>query len=164
MNLQNGIPESRPVFLYEHADKEANTVGMFPYQSRIYLTTGLFDNMSQQGLLGVLAHENAHVRGLHVLISYCYACIFAIGSYLSKSTWFFLVGFFVFLMLRRYLEYCADEGGAKLVGREAMQTGLEELAKLYPTKGWMRCLNFVMAYPTLNMRMKALVTGRKVLL
>lgn len=164
MSLQKSIPESRPVFLYEHADKEANTVGLFPYQSRIYLTTGLLDNMSQQGLLGILGHENAHVRGLHVLISFCYACIFALGSYLSNSTLFFLAGFFLFLMLRRYLEYCADEGSAKLVGRDAMQTGLQELARLYPAKKCMRFFNFLMAYPTLAMRLKALETGRKVLL
>lgn len=154
-----GAP-TRPVFLYDHPDKEANTVGLWPSQSRIYITTGLFDRMSDEGLIGILGHENTHARERHILIAFLYACVFALGSYASASRVFFMVGFLLFLGLRRYMEYRADAGGARIAGQSAMSTGLRELANLYPSAAWHRWLAFIMAYPTLAMRLRALETKR----
>jgi Zn-dependent protease with chaperone function len=155
---------SCPVFLYEHPDKEANTVGLWPSQSRIYITTGLFDRMSDEGLIGILGHENTHARERHILVGFVYACIFALGSYASDSRTFFVVGFLLFLGLRRYMEYRADAGGALLAGPATMSTGLRELAILYPSAAWHRWLTIIMAYPTLPMRLRALETKRPALL
>lgn len=155
--------ETRPVFLYDHRDQEANTVGLWPSQARIYLTSGLLDNMSDAGLTAVIAHENTHARERHILFAFAYACIFAIGSYVSGSNWFFAIGFLIFLGLRRYSEYRADAGGARQVGQTAMLTGLRELAVMYPSKAWHRWLAIIMAYPTLPMRIRAIETGRPAL-
>ena len=116
------LPDSRPVFLYDHADKEANTVGLLPGHSRIYVTTGLLTNMSDEGMRGVVAHENAHVRERHIFATFTYACCFAVSSHLLDSNNFFFAAFLVFLGVRRYCEYRADAGGAAVVGRATMLT------------------------------------------
>lgn len=157
------LTDSSPVFLYDHPANEANTVGLVPAHSRIYLTTGLLDNLSDQGLNGVIAHENAHVRERHILVTLVFACCFVIGSHTVLSRYFFLAAFLLFLLLRRYCEYRADAGGAAILGRDTMLVALQELAALYPTKPWQRALSFLSAYPTLPMRMRALETGRKAL-
>jgi heat shock protein HtpX len=36
-----GMPRKRPVFLYDHPEQNANTVGLSAGTSRIYVTTGL---------------------------------------------------------------------------------------------------------------------------
>jgi Zn-dependent protease with chaperone function len=137
---------------------------LWPSQSRIYITTGLFDRMSDEGLIGILGHENTHARERHILVGFVYACIFALGSYASDSRTFFVVGFLLFLGLRRYMEYRADAGGALLAGPASMSTGLRELAILYPSAAWHRWLTIIMAYPTLPMRLRALETKRPALL
>lgn len=157
------LPESRPVFLCDHTDQEANTVGLLPGQSRIYVTTGLLANMTDEGMRGVIAHENAHVREQHIFATFAYASCFAVGSHLIHDNNFFFAAFLLFLGIRRYCEYRADAGGAAVVGRETMLTMLRELAVLYPSKAWMRWFSFASAYPTLAMRMRAVETGRKAL-
>lgn len=157
------LPETRPVFLYDHADKEANTVGLLPSHSRIYVTTGLLSHMSDEGVRGVIAHENAHIRERHIFATFTYACCFAVSSHLLDNNNLFFAAFLLFLLIRRYCEYRADAGGAAVVGREAMLTTLHELIALYPSKAWVRWLSFASAYPTLAMRMSALETGRKAL-
>lgn len=158
------LPDSHPVFLYDHKDQEANTLGLWPRHTRIYLTTGLLDHLSDEGLTGVLAHENAHARERHILALYAYACVFALGSHVLASSSFFFFGFLLFLAVRRYCEYRADAGAAAAVGRDAMLTGLHELAALYPPRPWQRWLSWLTAYPTLPMRMRALETGQIVLI
>lgn len=158
------LGSSCPVFLYDHQDQEANTVGLIPAHAHIYLTTGMFDQLSDTGLRAVIAHENTHARELHILVALGYACTFAAGSYVTGSKAFFVAGFLLFLCLRRYLEYRADAGGARRVGGAAMLTGLREMELLYPSKRWTRWLVAIMSYPTLSMRMKAVETGKLELL
>lgn len=158
------VPDSRPVFLYDHADQEANTVGLLPSHSRIYVTTGLLASMSDEGMRGVIAHENAHVNERHIFATFTYACCFAVSSHLLDNNNFFFAAFLLFLGIRRYCEYRADAGAAQSVGRETMLTALRELAVLYPSKSWVRWFSFANAYPTLAMRMRAVETGRKALL
>lgn len=158
------VPDSRPVFLYDHADRGANTVGLLPRHSRIYMTTGLLAGMSDDGVRGVVAHENAHVRGRHILGVLAYASCFAVSSHLVESNALFFAAFLLFLGIRRFCEYRADAGAAALVGREAMLTALRELATFYPSKRWLRWFSFASAYPTLPMRIRALETGRMALL
>jgi Zn-dependent protease with chaperone function len=137
-------------------------VGLWPSQSRIYITTGLFDRMSDDGLIGVIGHENTHARERHILVAFVYACIFALGSNASASRAVFMAGFLLFLGLRRYMEYRADAGGARLAGLASMSTGLRELAILYPSAAWHRWLTIIMAYPTLPMRLRALDVAARV--
>jgi heat shock protein HtpX len=155
------MPQTRPVVLYDHPDKNANTVGILPRQSRVYVTTGLMEHVSDEGLKGILAHEDAHVRERHILVTCIYACSYALLAHFTKSNQLFVFGFLLFMALRRYLEYRADAGAAKLVGPETMLVGLRELAAIYPPTVWTRCVTFIVAYPTLPMRIRALETGRR---
>lgn len=157
------IPGGRRIFLYDHVDKEANTVGLLPRHSRIYVTTGLLTNMSDEGMRGVIAHENIHVQEHHIFATFTYACGFAVSSLLLENYNFFFAAFLLFLGLRRYCEYRADAGAAITAGRETMLTALRELAAFYPTKSWLRWFSFANAHPTLAMRIRALETGRKAL-
>jgi Zn-dependent protease with chaperone function len=157
------LPQSGPVFLYDHDEKNATTVGILASQSRVYVTSGLMGHVSNEGLKGILAHEDTHVVEHHILITFSYACAYAMVANEVNSNKLFIFGFIAFMTLRRYLEYRADAGAARLVGKEAMVTGLRELNAIYPSKSWARWFVVVMAYPTLPMRIKALETGRKVL-
>ena len=157
------MPGSCPIFLYENKDKNANTVGIVPAHSKVYITTGLMERISDEGLRGVLAHENTHVREHHILVTATYACTYALVAHLTNNSHLFVSGFLAFMTLRRHLEYRADAGGAKLVGKEVMTKGLKELNSIYPSKWWERWLVFLTSYPTLPMRLKALETGKKTL-
>ncbi|WP_337689252.1 M48 family metalloprotease [Mycetohabitans sp. B46] len=59
------LPETCPVILYDHTDKEANTVGLLAKHSRICVTTALLANMSDEGMRGVITHESVHIRERH---------------------------------------------------------------------------------------------------
>lgn len=157
------LPNSRPVVLYDHHEKNATTVGILLSQSRVYVTSGLMASVSNEGLKGILAHEDTHVIEHHILVTFVYACAYALVANEVNSNKLFFFGFVAFMTLRRYLEYRADAGAAKLVGKETMLTGLRELHAIYPSKSWARWFVVAMAYPTLPMRIKALETGRKVL-
>lgn len=153
-----------PVTLHDHADPQANTVGLLPRWSRIYLTTGLLDSMSDEGVLGVLAHESAHIHEHHILATFLYASGFAVSSQLLADDNIFFAALLLFLGLRRYSEYRADAGAVAMVGRDTMLTTLRELARSYPSKAWHRWFSFANIYPTLPMRIRAVETGRKELL
>jgi len=154
------MPPTYPVFLYDHADQNANTVGIMARHSRIYVTSGLMNSMSNDGLKGILAHENAHIREHHIMIAFAYACTYALLVQLTDSTWLFALGLLGFLALRRHFEYRADAGAARLVGKDAVLTGLRELQAIYPSRSWTRWLVAFASHPTLAMRIRALVSGR----
>lgn len=158
------LPACPPVTLHDHADPQANTVGMLPRWSRIYLTTGLLDSMSDEGVRGVLAHESAHIREHHILATFLYASGFAVSSQLLADDNIFFAALLLFFGLRRYSEYRADAGAIAVVGRDTMLTTLRELSWSYPSKAWHRWFSFANIYPTLLMRIRAIETGRKALL
>lgn len=110
------LPETCPIILYDHTDKEANTVGLLAKHSRIYVTAALLANMSDEGMRGVIAHESAHIRERHILATFTYACVFAIMSHVLSSDTLFFLGFLSFLALRRNYEYRADSGAAVVNG------------------------------------------------
>jgi Zn-dependent protease with chaperone function len=154
------LPLLPPVFLYDHSDKEANTVGLWFHQSRIYITSGLLTNMSDEGIKGILAHELTHVHERHIFIIFIYACLFLIASHYIQDNLIFLIGFLVLLLIRRFCEYRADRGASNIVGKKTMLLTLQELSLLYPTRFFQRFFVFASAYPTLSMRSMALTTGR----
>lgn len=158
------LPACPPVTLHDHADPQANSVGLLPRWSRIYLTTGLLDSMSDEGVLGVLAHESTHIREHHILATFLYASGFAVSSQLLADENFFFATLLLFLGLRRYSEYRADSGAVAVVGRVTMLATLRELSWSYPSKAWQRWFSFANIHPTLPMRIRAIETGRKALL
>lgn len=155
------LSHPRPVFLYRHKDEAANTVGIIAGHSTIYLTTGLMEKVSDEGLRGILAHELAHVREHHILITFTFACTYAYVAYLTPSNRLFIVGFLAFMLLRRYLEYRADAGAARVVGADTMLAGLSDLERMYPTAWWSRFFAFAASHPTMPMRRRALTHGER---
>jgi heat shock protein HtpX len=153
-----------PVVLYDHPDSQAHAVGLFKRQSRIYLTSALVAALSDEGLRGVIAHENAHVDQRHILATFCIASCFVTGNTLAGSYLSFVLGLLSFLALRRYMEFRADAEAGRQIGKVVMLTALDELAHLSPGKGWHRSLCFLTAYPTLPMRITAVRTGRMALI
>jgi heat shock protein HtpX len=83
--VKDSMPETRPVFLYDHAARNAITVGLLTSHSRIYVTSGLMERVSDEGLKGILAHEDTHVRERHILATFGYACAYAFMSHLTES-------------------------------------------------------------------------------
>lgn len=154
-------PGCCPLVLYEHCERNANTVGIIPAYSKVYITTGLMNHLSDDGLRGILAHEHTHVQERHILITAVYASCYAMATHLTGSSHFFVFGFVVFLALRRQLEFRADSGGAFLGGKWQMTCGLQELNAIYPSKRWDRWVVFLTPYPTLPMRLNALKTGKR---
>ena len=158
------VPACPPVTLHNHADPEANSVGLLPRWSRIYLTTGLLNAMSDEGVRGVLAHESTHIREHHILATFLYASAFAVSSHLLHDDNIFILALLLFLGLRRYSEYRADAGAVAVVGRVVILTTLHELARSYPSKSWHRWFSFANVYPPLSMRIAAVESGRMTLL
>ena len=157
------MPVGSPVYLYDHADRQANTVGLGLHHSRIYLTSGLVCRLSDPGLRGVIAHEESHIAERHILGTFAYASCFTLGSYGTNNNIVFIAGFLIFLALRRYFEYRADAGAAARVGKADALAALHELHEIYPSRPWHRWISFLTAYPTLPMRIRALETGRMTL-
>lgn len=156
------VPGKWEVMLYDHKDKEANTVGITPEFSRVYITSGLEASLSDQGLRGVIAHEFTHIKECHIFFLFFCVCAFILAGSLLRSSNLFIFAFVVFMTVRRYLEYRADAGAARMVGKEVVITALRELQAINPESKWIRRLVLVAAYPTLSMRIKALETGKKI--
>ena len=154
------MSRSGPVYLYDHPYPQANAVGLFKFQSRIYLTSALVASLSEAGLRGVVAHENAHVNQGHILVTFCFASCFVTFNTLVSSYLGFALSLLSFLALRRYMEYRADAEAGRNVGVAVMLTALTELAFVSPGKTWHRWLCILTAYPTLPMRITAVRTGR----
>lgn len=158
------FPNNSPVFLYDHADSQAHAVGLFKSQSRIYLTSALVAALSEEGLRGVVAHENAHISQRHILATFCFASCFVTFNTLAGSYLGFTLGVLSFLALRRWMEFRADAQACRNVRSAVMLTTLTELAHLSPGKAWHRSLCILTAYPTLPMRITAIRTGRMALI
>lgn len=158
------LPIRRIVFLYDHSAQSAVTVGIVASQARIYITSGMLERLSDEGLRGVLAHEETHIREHHILLSFCYASAYAFAVSITESAALFIAGFLAFMALRRIFEYRADAGGTELAGKAAMVAALTELKRMFPTHGWMRFLILASPYPTLEMRARAVSDGARSLL
>ena len=156
------LPQSQTVVLYDHAEANAVTVGILASQSRIYVTTGLMGRLSDAGLMGILAHERTHVAEHHILVTFAYACTYTLLVNGIHNNYLFLFGFVAFMTMRRYLEYRADAGAARWVGKAAIVTGLKELNAINPSsRRWTRWFMMLATHPALSMRIEALENGRK---
>ena len=87
------VPGAGPVFLYDHKDQSATTVGIVAAHSRVYVTSGLMNGVSDEGLRAILAHEGTHVREHHILVAFAYANVYALLANVIGSSGFFLLGF-----------------------------------------------------------------------
>jgi hypothetical protein len=77
--LREPLPKISPVFLFDHQEQDANTVGILPEE-------------------GVIAHEYTHVSEHHIFVAMTCACLCscALASIQTGSNHLFLPGFLAF--------------------------------------------------------------------
>ncbi|STY28832.1 Zn-dependent protease with chaperone function [Legionella wadsworthii] len=136
-----GIPVPK-VYLIQNPTPNAFATGRNPENASIAVTTGLLDNLTQDEITGVLAHELAHVLHRDTLISVVSATIAgAISGIANMFMWFSMFGQsqdneesvhpivgtvmmivaplaagLIQMAISRSREFEADAGGARLCG------------------------------------------------
>lgn len=142
LSIRAGIPMPK-VYIIESDTPNAFATGRNPEHAAVAVTTGILRILDRNELMGVLAHELAHVKHRDILIGSIAATFAgAISMLASMAQWGALlgggrsdeegggsiIGTFIFsiiasiaatlvqLAISRSREYLADEGGARLVG------------------------------------------------
>jgi len=157
-----GIEKMPEVGIYDSPEVNAFATGPSKNNSLVAVSTGLLQNMNDDAVDGVLAHEVAHVaNGDMVTMALVQGVVNAFVMFFSRVITMMIdaalrgddeegegLGFFahiavvtvldmIFSILAmpiiawfsRYREFRADEGGAKLAGRNKMISALESLQR-----------------------------------
>lgn len=154
-----GLRDMPEVGIYDSPETNAFATGPTKSRSLVAFSTGITQQMSKDALEGVAAHEVAHIQnGDMVTMTLIQGLVnafvhfaarvaaWAVASRFDKqhSFWiqFALITVFqiVFMLLAmvvvgwfsRRREFRADEGSARLVGKEKMIAGLESLRQMVP--------------------------------
>ena len=195
-----GMPE---VAIYNSPEPNAFATGARRNSALVAVSTGLLQNMRRNEVDAVLAHEVAHVaNGDMVTLTLIQGVVNTFVIFLSRVVGFFVdrvilknergygPGFFIsslvaqlvlgilasmiVMWFSRQREYRADDGGAKLAGRDNMIAALDRLRSMHQpsrlpeslqafgisgggTGGWRRLL---MSHPPLEERIAALQASR----
>lgn len=165
------------------SDKHANALvaGVIPGFKYIFLTDYLIEEMDDEELLAVVAHEVGHAKKKHLLIKLAVpfiAMVVMVGLVFLLDVIGILdgVGFGAFLIamplvfigsivvlqgvIGLKLEHAADEFASETVGRESMIGALEKLADLNMTKrdsGGV--FNLLTQHPSIDKRIRHLKRG-----
>lgn len=152
-----GMPE---VGIFNSAEANAFATGMTKNSSLVAVSTGLLNNMSQEEISAVLAHEVAHIANgdmvtLTLVQGVVNACVFFLarvagglidraifksesgrggGYYLVVLVLELVLGFLASAIVAWYSrkrEYQADYGGAVLTSKGSMQAALRRLASFH---------------------------------
>ena len=158
-----GIPVPR-LYLVEAGYANAFATGRGPGHAAIAVTSGLLERLTTRDLLGVMAHEMAHVANRDVLIASIAAGLAAIVSAIANAVQFSalfgstsssgddeqsspigalpfalvapLAATLVQLAISRSREYVADATAARLTGDpEALASALARLARAAEERG-----------------------------
>lgn len=93
----------------------------------VFLSSGLIDALSDDGLRGVLAHEGAHIREQHPRrIAVIFALVASIKFSIGIPPLAVLALLLSFLYMTRSWEFHADALAAKDVGADCLVVGLQE--------------------------------------
>jgi len=145
-----GLPMPR-VYIMDNPQPNAFATGRDPAHAAVAATTGLLDRLSREEVMGVMAHELAHVRNRDTLTMTITATIAGAISMLANFAMFFggsrerdngmgVVGGFLMMILApiaamlvqmaisRSREYAADRGGAEISGQPlALASALQRI-------------------------------------
>lgn len=140
--LRNGLPMPK-VYILPQNTPNAFATGRNPQHAAVAATEGILQILTQEELMGVMAHEMSHVRHRDILIGSIAATIAGAISYLAyMAQWAAMFGGFggrdddngnplglllmaifaplaamlVQMAISRSREYAADRGGAMLCG------------------------------------------------
>lgn len=143
------------VGMYYSSDLNAFATGAFKNSSLIGVSTGLLDNMSEEEIEGVIAHEMTHIQNgdmitmtllQGVLNSFVFFFSKIITNAIRERVNNGFITFFVEISLQiifgilaspilaffsRTREYKADFGASKLVGKHKMILALQKLKSVY---------------------------------
>lgn len=166
-----GISKMPEVGIYQSPEVNAFATGPSKNNSLVAVSTGLLQNMSDDEVEGVLAHEVAHVaNGDMVTMALVQGVINAFVMFFARIAAFALqnamrsdddespaaggwayylttiafemlfgfIGMFVVAYFSRYREYRADEGGARLAGREKMIAALQRLQSQFESNNFVK--------------------------
>ncbi len=150
LSARGGLPMPR-VYIVENDAPNAFAAGRSPDHAAVAVTTGILRILNRNELMGVLAHELAHIKNRDILIGTIAATFAgAVGMMASMAQWGALLGggrsdeeeggggmigtiifsiiasiaaTLVQLAISRSREYLADEAGARLVGEPAFLAG-----------------------------------------
>jgi len=150
LSARGGLPMPR-VYIVENDAPNAFATGRSPDHAAVAVTTGILRILNRNELMGVLAHELAHIKNRDILIGTIAATFAgAVGMMASMAQWGALLGggrsdeeeggggmigtiifsiiasiaaTLVQLAISRSREYLADEAGARLVGEPAFLAG-----------------------------------------
>jgi heat shock protein HtpX len=150
LSARGGLPMPR-VYIVENDAPNAFATGRSPDHAAVAVTTGILRILNRNELMGVLAHEQAHIKNRDILIGTIAATFAgAVGMMASMAQWGALLGggrsdeeeggggmigtiifsiiasiaaTLVQLAISRSREYLADEAGARLVGEPAFLAG-----------------------------------------
>ncbi len=150
-----GLPKMPEVGYYPSPEVNAFATGPTKSRALVAVSAGLLERLDQAQLEGVLGHEIAHVaNGDMVTMTLVQGIINAFVMFLARVIAFFIANrgrdegsslspnyLIIFLLeivlsalgmiavaaFSRYREFSADEGGARLAGREKMIGALEAL-------------------------------------
>lgn len=129
-----GLPDPR-IYIIDTPQPNAFATGRNPQNSAVAATTGLLEQLDRQEVMGVMAHELAHVENRDTLTMTITATFAGAIGFLSQFAFFFggrnRGGFLVTLLLvilapiaasmvqfaiSRTREYSADKRGAEICG------------------------------------------------
>jgi heat shock protein HtpX len=166
-----GIQKMPEVGIYHSPEVNAFATGPSKNNSLVAVSTGLLNNMRDDEVEGVLAHEVAHVaNGDMVTMALVQGVINAFVMFFARIAAFAIqqamrsddddapvgggwsyylttilfemlfgfIGMFVVAYFSRYREYRADEGGARLAGRDKMIAALQRLQQQFESNNFVK--------------------------
>lgn len=144
--LHMRMPE---VWLYESPDPNAFATGPRKDNSMVAVSTGLLNNLNEQEVRAVLAHEMGHVYNgdmltttilaglmntfVYFISRWVYRHVAARNPMLGFAVYFFLISILSYLAMipiswfSRRREFAADAFSARVYGREAMISALRAI-------------------------------------
>lgn len=155
---QSGISKMPEVGIYFSPEVNAFATGPTRNRALVAVSSGLLETMNEDEIEGVLSHEVAHIaNGDMVTMTLLQGVINAVVMFLARIIAFVLtssrrddrdsspwlrylitmflevvLSFFAMMLIAwfsRYREFKADEGGAKLAGKEKMILALKKLKR-----------------------------------
>jgi len=145
---QNNLPQPK-VYILPQAAPNAFATGRNPEHAAVAATEGILQILTREELLGVMAHEMAHVSNRDILISSIAATIAGAISWVSHMALWFggsndedsnplaliatvlfapLAAMLVQMAVSRSREYAADQTGARFAGNPlALASALRKL-------------------------------------
>ena len=144
-----GMPRPR-IFVIDEPQPNAFATGRSPERAAVAATTGLLDRLNRQEVMGVMAHELAHVKNRDTLTMTVTATLAGAIGFLANFALFFgggrgrggiiamlalailapIAASLVQMAISRAREYDADKAGAEIAGNPAwLASALEKIER-----------------------------------